>query len=90
MAKKTKSEQIAWLVDWCEEQRKANGKVYLDAHNMDLNGEFEEFAQANMEWSLWKSRIRDTAKILKLTGNRNFIADASPSAGIPRFTMVYS
>ena len=89
MAKKSQSEQIQWLVDWYKEQKPKTPVACLDANNYDLNEEFEEFAQANLGWSLWKSRIRDAASILSLEGRRIYIADASPSAGIPRFTMVY-
>ena len=90
MSKKTKSEQIEWLVDWSREKINETGRVCLDAQNMDLLGEFEEYAQANVGYQLWKSRIRDTANELGLNGKRCYIADATPSAGIPRFIMVYS
>lgn len=88
--KKSKSEQIQWLVDWCNEKISVHGNVYMTSTNLDLNEEFEKFAQANLGYSVWKSRIRDAADTLGLVGQRAYIADASPSAGLPRFSMVYS
>jgi hypothetical protein len=90
--KMNKSEQIEWIVDWCKEQIVKNGNVYLDSNNLDLMQEFDDFTglKIKLSHSLWKSRIRDAAKFLGLNGARSYAWDASPSAGIPKYTMVYS
>jgi hypothetical protein len=90
VTKKTKKEQIAWLVDWYKDQKIREGLAYLDAQDFDLWGEFEEFSPSNLSYELWRSRIRDAAAELGLSGSRTYIADATPSAGIPRYTMTYS
>lgn len=91
MAEMNKSEQIEWLVDWCKEQVVRTGNVYLDSNNLDLIGEFDDFTclKRKLSHAVWKSRIRDAAKIFGLKNSRFYNADASPSAGIPKFTMVY-
>lgn len=88
--KKTKKEQINWLVEWCRLEIEKKGVVHLTATNFDLHGEFEEFAQTPVWYTLWRSRIREVASILELTGKRVYIADATPAAGIPRYSYVYS
>lgn len=88
--KKSKAEQIQWLIDWAKEQVREHGNVSMTSTNLDLNQDFEDFAQANLNNSVWKSRIREAAREIGLVGKRVYIADASPSAGLPRFSMVYS
>lgn len=82
--------QIEWLKNWCNEQINKTGRVYIDSNNLELAALFEESTEVVLSHSVWKSRIREVAKDLNLNGYRLYNADASPHAGIPRFTMVYT
>lgn len=85
----TKSEQIQWLVDWHLNQPDY-GYTGLCATDFDLMNEFIEATGADLSWACWRSRIRDAADRLGLIGNRVYIAESSPGAGLPLYTMVYS
>lgn len=90
MAVKSKKEQLDWIVAWAT-RKMAEQKLGwdgLDAHNQELLAAFEDFSNAKVGWSLWKSRIREAAEQLGLVGKRNYIPDGGHGY-LPRYTVVY-
>lgn len=85
-----KSDQIEWLVNWANEEKEKDGELWrgLDAHNLDMMGEFEDANIKGISWSLWKSRVRDAAKVLGLNGTRMYNYDGG-GGYIPRYTVTY-
>ncbi len=82
----SKSEQILWIVKWYFDSDHQS----LDAHDFGLQCEFEAGTGIEVNHNVWRSRIRDAAKEIGLTGWRSYNAESSPGAGIPRYTMIYS
>lgn len=90
-SKTAKQKQILWLVNYIKEQKQANPRHFsIDAHNGDIEEKFHHQFGFSLSHRLWVSRIREAATLARLRGWRNYIADASPSAGIPRYIMCYS
>ena len=86
-----KREQVHWLVAWYREQHSVNPfAAALDAYDRDLEGAFIDATGHELSLTTWKSRIREAARDLGLTGVRVYNACASPGAGIPRYSVVYS
>ena len=87
----SKSEQIQWLVAWYRTQQSENPlAAALDAYDRNLESAFIDATGHELKWATWKSRIREAARDLNLVGVRVYNAGASPGAGIPRYSVVYS
>jgi hypothetical protein len=84
-----KSEQIEWLVDWYLEQ-----PLYMNpglcASNFELECEFSKACNVELSYATWRSRIRDAAKKLGLSGNRLYTFDGGYGSCVPKYSMVYS
>lgn len=90
-SKTAKKKQILWLVNYIKEHKQSNPRHFsIDAYNVDIEEDFHHQFGFTLSHRLWVSRIREAATHARLRGWRNYIADASPSAGIPRYIMSYS
>lgn len=89
-SKTAKQKQILWLVNYINEQKQANPRHFsIDAYNAGIEEKFHHQFGFGLSHRLWVSRIREAATHARLRGWRNYIADATPSAGIPRYIMTY-
>lgn len=86
----TKKDQIHWICNWYYDQldESNTGFATLDAHDTSLSYHFACDTQLELSWRTWKSRIRDAAKELGLTGVR--IYNPQAPSGAPRYSFVYS
>ena len=84
-----KAEQIKWLVDWYLSPT-PGADHFLCSTNFSLLGLFIDACGVELSDACWRSRIRDAANELGLTGHRLYNRNASPCSGIPLFSVVYS